>query len=222
MLRTAEDVRVFWFAGPPASEADVKASMRRWYGGGPALDAYIEAQFGATMAGAATAELADWAANPRDRLGLILLLDQFPRSVYRGRADAFAQDPLALNLTMTGSAAGFDRRLEPLERLFFYMPLQHAESLEVQQQSVAAFEALAVSPTKPFLRNALVGSADYARQHRDIIAEFGRFPHRNVVLGRHNTPEETRYLERGGPTFGQSAAATPSIDSVQAGDDLDA
>jgi len=220
--QTAEDVLAFWFGRAPESEADVKACMKRWYGGGPELDAEIDARFGPLMAAAANSELTDWATSPRGRLGLIVLLDQFPRSVYRSTAGAFAQDSLALDLTMTGMAARFDSRLDPLERLFFYMPLQHSESLEVQQQSVAAFEALAAAHAELFLRKALLGSADYARQHRDIIAQFGRFPHRNSVLGRRSTPEEARYLEQGGATFGQSAAATPSNDSVQAGDDLDA
>ncbi len=218
----AEDVLAFWFDSAPESAADIKACMKRWYGGGPELDAQIEARFGPLMAAAANSELTDWATSPRGRLGLILLLDQFPRSVYRSTAGAFAQDSLALELTLTGIAAGLDLRLDPLERLFFYMPLQHAESLEVQQQSVAAFEALAATHAEPFLRKALVGSADYARQHRDIIAQFGRFPHRNSVLGRGSAPEEARYLEQGGATFGQSAAATASNDSVKAGDDLDA
>jgi uncharacterized protein (DUF924 family) len=205
--QNAEDVLAFWFANGPASETEVRALMKRWFGSNSEFDAYIGLHFAALMTAAAQSDLADWAATPRGRLALILLLDQFPRSVHRGTSAAFAQDALALDLTVAGIGAGLDQTLSPLERLFFYMPMQHSESLAIQQQSVAQFEELAASASEPFLHKALAGSADFARQHRDIIAEFGRFPHRNAVLGRSNTPKEARYLEQGGPSFGQPAAS---------------
>jgi uncharacterized protein (DUF924 family) len=219
MPQTADSVLDFWFGSAPATASSLKASMKRWYAGGAALDTEIATRFGDMIAAAVASRLGDWAGSARGRLALILLLDQFPRSVYRGTARAFASDPAALSLTLGGIESGQDRTLDFLERLFFYMPMQHAESLEVQQRSVAVFAALAEEPAPAFVRDALAASADYARQHRDIIACFGRFPHRNGILGRTSTPEEIAYLEGGAPTFGQSTA---SIGTSTAGDDRNA
>jgi len=205
---TAEDVLTFWLGTAPRTSDELKAHMKRWFGGSTDLDTEIAARFAPAMAAAAAGELADWAAQPRGRLALIVLLDQFPRSVYRGEARAFDQDARALELTLTGIDAGMDRDLGPLERLFFYMPLQHAESREIQERSVETFEAFSKVEVEPLLRGALSGVADYARQHRDIIAAFGRFPHRNAVLGRRNTAEEQSYLDHGAPTFGQQSPKT--------------
>ena len=219
MPQTADSVLDFWFGSAPATASGLKASMKRWYAGGTALDTQIAIRFGDLIAAAAASRLGDWAGSARGRLALILLLDQFPRSVYRGTPRAFASDPAALALTVGGIESGLDRTLDFLERLFFYMPLQHAESPEIQQRSVVVFDALAEEATPGFVRDALAASADYARQHRDIIARFGRFPHRNGILERPSTPEEIAYLEDGAPTFGQPTA---SISTSTAGDDRNA
>ena len=161
-------------------------------------------RFGPAMAAAAASDLAAWEAQPRDRLALILLLDQFPRNVFRGTAAAFSQDSIALDQTLDGIASAQDQDLQPFERLFFYLPLQHCESVEMQNRSVQLFDELARSATTATLTEALANSADYARQHRDIIVEFGRFPHRNACLGRTSTEAELRFLEQGGASFGQN------------------
>jgi uncharacterized protein (DUF924 family) len=132
-----------------------------------------------------------------------LLLDQFPRNLYRGSAAAFAHDAQAQALAREGIALGVDRELSRVARLFFYMPLQHAESFSVQQESLQAFRALAEEPAAPHLRAVLTDALSYAEQHADIIARFGRFPHRNRALGRVSTRAETAYFESGGATFGQ-------------------
>jgi uncharacterized protein (DUF924 family) len=198
-----DEVLEFWFDTPPTSEAGVSRQMQRWFGSDPEIDAAIRSRFEPTMRAGAEELLGDWAVTSRGRLALIILLDQFPRSIYRGEPAAFAQDARALSLTLTGSAGGLDRELPTLQRLFFYMPMQHAEALATQEQAVEQFEALARDAEAPYLRKALNGAVEFARLHRDIIARFGRFPHRNSVLGRDSTEPERKFLADGGPRFGQ-------------------
>jgi uncharacterized protein (DUF924 family) len=200
----AAHVLEYWFGDPPSDDAEVARCMKRWYSSDPKLDAALRRRFGPLMIAGSRGELEHWCVTPNGRLALILLLDQFPRNVHRGTRAAFAQDDRALGHTLAGIEDGSHQRLSALQRVFFYMPMQHAESAEVQERSVRVFEDLARSDVEPHLETALEVSADYARLHRDIIARFGRFPHRNAVLGRDSTQEEVRYLERGAPSFGQS------------------
>jgi len=222
MTTSAEEVLEFWFGEPATEAATVDARVRRWFGSDRDLDARIRDRFATAMTAAADSRLQSWEDSPRERLALILLLDQFPRNVYRGTSAAFAQDAKALDLTIDGIAADLHHPLTPLERLFFYMPMQHAESLAVQNRSVELFEALAESAAPDFMIKTLASSADHARQHRDIIAEFGRFPHRNAVLGRSSTAAEVRFLERGGATFGQRLEPQRPGSNGRAGEDLNA
>jgi uncharacterized protein (DUF924 family) len=127
---------------------------------------------------------------------LILLLDQFRRNVYRGTAAAFEQDDKALRLAISGMQFGADAALDPLERMFFYLPLTHAESLEVQDEGVAAFRRL-LEEAQPELRSYFEDCLRYAQRHRDLIARFGRFPHRNAILGRESNAAEREYLASG-------------------------
>lgn len=196
-----EAVLEFWFGDE--SPAAVEASWKRWFRGGEATDREIRSRFAGLVEAARRGELAAWRATSRGRLALVILLDQFGRNLYRGTAAAFAADAEALALALDGIETGLDRALSPLERVFLYMPMQHAESREVQQRSVATYAALADVDAPEHVRSVLRSSADYARQHRDIIERFGRFPHRNAVLGRPSTAEELEYLDAGAPTFGQ-------------------
>src|ERR1700733_6670059 len=140
-------------------------------------------------------ELDGWADSPRRRLSLIILLDQFPRQMFRGTAQAFAYDPAALALALSGMQLAADGALNLVERLFFYMPLQHSEATEVQDESVSAYKRLvAESPAE--LRSTFEESLGYAEDHRQVIRQFGRFPHRNKILGREDTPEEAAYLKK--------------------------
>ena len=222
MTASAEEILRFWFGEPAADTADVDALMKRWFSADRALDAITRDRFGPAMTEAAASRLGDWEARPRGRLALILLLDQFPRNAFRGTAAAFAQDSMALDQTMEGIAAAQDQELQPLERLFFYMPMQHSESVSTQNRSVETFDELVRSAPTDAMADVLTNSADHARQHRDIIAEFGRFPHRNAILGRISTEAEMRYLEQGGATFGQSGHPQRLSNKSRAGDDLDA
>jgi len=138
-----------------------------------------------------------WARGPRERLCAIIVLDQMSRNIFRGSPRAFAQDMLALHLCKEGLAAGEDRALSETERVFFYLPLEHSEALADQQQSVALFTRLADEARDAF-RDFTKTTLDYAHQHLDVIAAFGRFPHRNQAVGRESTQVEKEWLAEGG------------------------
>jgi uncharacterized protein (DUF924 family) len=202
-------VREFWFGksltgalpgqGELASQAVAltrRASL--WFESHPQLlgqqDELIRSQFQDLIGRAARGDLAAWADSPRRRLSLIILLDAFPRQIYRDTPQAFAYDTEALNLTLSGMQLAADGALNLVERLFFYMPLQHTESTEVQDESVSAFRRL-VTESPPELRSTFEGALQWAEHHRTLIRQFGRFPHRNQILGRESTPEEVAYLK---------------------------
>jgi uncharacterized protein (DUF924 family) len=133
-------------------------------------------------------------------LALILLLDQLPRAIHRDTAAAFAQDAKARRVAGQGLDSGADRLLRPIERLFFYLPFEHSEVLDDQDRSVELFRELLLE-VPPSHRETFAGFVDYAVRHRDVIKQFGRFPHRNVILGRESTPEEKAFLEQPGSSF---------------------
>ena len=195
----------FWFKEQELSAPQIDRRMDIWFSEDPAFDAEITANFSDDVRRASSGELDHWADEPRGRLALILLLDQFRRNIYRNTPDAFALDNTALKLCVEGAMTNKDRGLSPIQRAFFYMPLQHAESAKVQAKSVELFTKLAeaVSPT---FRETFETIAQFAELHRDIIDQFGRFPHRNKLLGRENTPEEAAYLAGDAPEFGQAEA----------------
>lgn len=192
----------FWFSAAELDAPQIDSRMERWFGSDQALDERIRTEFGALLERALAGDLDGWAATAEGRLALILLLDQFCRNIHRGSAMAFAGDRRALKLCIEGSMGNEYRTLSPVQRVFFFMPLQHAESAAVQDKSVRIYNALAegVSDT---LRETFLTFAQFAELHRDIVARFGRFPHRNRVLGRSNTPEEESYLAAEAPRFGQ-------------------
>ncbi|WP_337074011.1 DUF924 family protein [Aeromonas veronii] len=172
-----------------------------WWGKNSKTDALLASRFGELAEAAAKGSLAHWADLPSGRLALILLLDQLPRNIHRGTPAAFAQDPLARDLCLKGLSIGADKSLSPLERVFFYLPLEHAESREQQARSVALFEALAAEQAGTPAQATFAGFADFARRHQVIIERFGRFPHRNDILGRTSTPEEAAFLQQPGSGF---------------------
>ncbi len=193
----------FWFTDCQRDAPNIDARMDRWFGSDAALDEQIRVEFSGMLERAAAGELDSWSSSPTGRLALIILLDQFSRNIYRGTAQAYAQDHKSLKLCIEGTVDGAYKPLSPEQQLFFFMPLQHAESRKIQEKSVSVYQALAkrVSET---LRETFNTSAHFAELHRDIIAEFGRFPHRNGVLGRENTAAEEEYLSGEAPSFGQS------------------
>lgn len=203
----ALEVRRFWFGKLPLTAAAMQARLALWFGAGAEeqqrrADELIRSRFLPLIERAAAGELAAWADSPRRRLSLILLLDQFPRQVFRGTGRAFASDRAALALTLSGMQSAADAALTPLERIFFYMPLQHAELRDAQDESVAAYRRL-LNEAPAELKSVFASSLKYAELHGSIVARFGRFPHRNRALGRANTAEEEAYLREGAESFGQ-------------------
>jgi uncharacterized protein (DUF924 family) len=190
---TFEDVLGFWFAGREQNEPAVDARMNGWFGNDPAFDAEISARFCGLVEQALSGELDNWAHEPRGQLALILLLCQFPRHIYKNSRRAFGGDRRALKLCEQGVTSGDFKRLSELEQLFFFMPLQRIESIKIQKTSVKIFESLArrVSDT---LRSTFDTVSQFAELRHDVIAQFGRFPHRNELLGRANTGEEDAFL----------------------------
>lgn len=202
----ARAVRNFWFGQLPLAAEALERRVRFWFGGDAAAlerrDELIRTRFGGLLERAAAGELASWADGPRRRLSLIVLFDQFPRHIYRGTARAFAYDAQALPLTLSGMQSAADAALDVVERIFFYMPMQHAESREVQDESVAAYRRLRTE-APPGLRATFEACLRSAENHRSIIERFGRFPHRNRLLGRAAAAGELEWLKAGGESFGQ-------------------
>ena len=170
------DVVEFW----------IEAGPRRWFSKNDRFDDKISERFGPLHHSAARREVDDWAGEPGGALALLLLLDQFPRNMYRGSGHAFATDPLARHFARAAVAAGFDRAVDPALRIFFYLPFMHSEALADQDISVTRGQPASESDLR------------WAALHRDIIVRFGRFPHRNAELGRRSTPEEAAFLSSGG------------------------
>ena len=164
-----------------------EAGYRKWFQGGAAFDAECSARLLESHHAAARRELEGWMDDAEGALALMILLDQIPRNVFRGSGHAFATDPLARHYAARALAAGFDARVDPSLRLFFYMPFEHSEDMADQARAVELFTAMGDA-----------GYLKYAVAHRDVIAQFGRFPHRNRALGRTNTPEEQAWLDAGG------------------------
>jgi len=176
-VASADDVLAFWRAAGP----------KKWFTKDEAFDAEITSRFLATYEAAARGDLSDWEATPEGALALVIALDQFPRNMFRGDPRAFAADALARAVADRALAHGFDQRIAAGERMFFYLPFEHSEALADQERCCDLFRAL--------------GDAEnlrWAELHADIIRRFGRFPHRNAVLGRTTTPEEQAFLDSGG------------------------
>jgi uncharacterized protein (DUF924 family) len=173
---------------------------RLWWAKSDATDREIAARFGADVEAAAAGKYDDWAATPTGLLALVLLTDQFPRNIHRGRPQSFAYDPMALQWSLDGLGRGVDRALRPIQRVFLYLPLEHAESLALQERAVELFEQL-LREVPDSHKESFAGFHNFALRHRDIIARFGRFPHRNAILGRSSTPEEIAFLQTPGSSF---------------------
>lgn len=193
-------VLAFWFGEAADAAETARRQQTLWWGKDAALDREIGERFSGLRSQAVAGELLDWERDPQGRLALILLIDQFSRNLFRGDPASFAQDGLALRWTLEGLEQGVDRRLPPIQRVFFYLPLEHAESRELQARSVALYAALAAE-VPPDQRTLFDGFLDFAVKHRDIVERFGRFPHRNAILGRDSTSEERDFLQQPGSSF---------------------
>lgn len=195
----------YWFADVIDEPALVPQRNPFWFGGGEDVltrDREITDRFGDDVANALAGRLDDWSGEPRTALALILLLDQFPRNIFRGTARAFDGDQRALSLTLNGLQSQQDRKLYPIERVFYLMPLQHAEDLQAQERGILEFQRL-VHEAAPEQRSFYDDVLTFARIHHDLVVQFGRFPHRNAALGRANSAAETAYLSGEVERFGQ-------------------
>ena len=198
----ASAVLAFWFGEPGSSERETFREL--WFRKSEATDRRIVEQFGPLIERALRGELADWARQPEGALAQVVLLDQFTRNVFRDTPRAFAGDARALAAATAMVGQRQDEALPALQRCFVYMPFEHAEGMGAQDEAVRLFTRLADSasstPPAPMaadLRNML----DYAEKHRAVIRRFGRFPHRNAILGRHSTPDEIAFLQEPGSRF---------------------
>lgn len=191
----------YWF-GELDGEVTKENRHSLWFVGGDDVDAYIKTHFQSWVSKAGNGELNHWCETAKGRLALIILLDQFSRNIYRGLSAAFRYDSLALAVCQRGLALNQDAELTAIERVFFYLPLEHSEQLDDQEESVFHFQQLR-EQTSPQHGALFDGFNDYAKRHYEVIKQFGRFPYRNAVLGRLSTQEELAWLNHGGQRFGQ-------------------
>ena len=192
----------YWLGAEQPTNATALARKQLWFTKDEAVDEEIRHRFGAVMQEALAGRLQHEVTTPLGRLAVIIVLDQFLRNAHRGTPKSFAGDPLALQLALDGVAHGHDTddSIPAVARIFFYLPLEHAEDLGMQNHSVVAFEELAQEAPAD-LRDFFTSTLDYALRHREVIERFGRFPHRNPILGRDSTPDETTYLAQPGSGF---------------------
>lgn len=191
MSTTPDDVLHFWFGAPGSPERGTARAL--WFRKSAETDAAIRTRFGTDVAAALAGDRDAWADTPQSAVALILLLDQFTRNIHRDTPLAFGGDAQALALARKLVDARHDRTLGPYERWFVYLPFEHAESIAAQEESVRLYTTLA--------EDGWPDALPWARKHHEIVARFGRFPHRNEILGRVSTPEEVEFLKRPGSRF---------------------
>jgi len=195
-----QSVLDFWFGKKTDNQGIIKEKAQLWWAKDAAFDAQIKKQFEPVLDDLIEGKLENWKAQPQGHLALIILADQFSRNMYRDDARGFSQDNIALALAIEGLKQGADKQLSLIERSFFYLPFEHAESLERQQQSVALYRAL-LAEADTEVQEYFQGNLDYAIRHQVIIERFGRYPHRNAILRRASTVEEIAFLQEPGHSF---------------------
>ncbi len=184
----AQEVLEFWFGPAPRAARDA------WFRKDAAFDATVRARFGGATIAALDGAYLDWTATPHGTLARVLLLDQFPRNVFRDTPRAFAGDREALAMAAAAVDAGHDRELDPWERWFLYLPFEHAEDRAAQERSIALYVRLRDEA-------GLAAPLEWAERHAAIVRRFGRYPHRNAILGRESTPDEIAFLREPGSRF---------------------
>ena len=187
-----EDILNFWFGEPEGGDCGKPRNI--WFVKNPHFDEEVRSRFYTDYEEAAAGHLSHWQTAPESCLALIILLDQFPRNMFRGEERSFATDEGALSAAQNAVERGFDKQMVPVKRWFIYLPYEHSENLGHQRQCVALFEQLAGDPDS-------ASTIDYAIRHFQVIERFGRFPHRNEILGRENTEEEAEFLKQPGSSF---------------------
>jgi len=200
--KIADAVLMYWFGDLKEGEIPSSECRKLWWSKVKDTDISIKDLFEKHLEAARALELRSLERTPRGILALIVLLDQFSRNIYRNTPRAFSQDALALKTALKGMERGLDETLHPMERTFYYMPLMHSEDIGIQKISLESYARLEMSCSgPPELREVLCNSREYAEKHAEIIARFGRYPHRNEILGRRSTEEEIKFLEEPGSSF---------------------
>jgi uncharacterized protein (DUF924 family) len=193
-----QDIYDYWFGAPGAEgHGEVREF---WFGGGPSVDREIQERFGVHYERAIAGEFESWKSEARSAVSLIILLDQFPRNIFRGSSRSFAADPLALRCARQLVDSPLHRELITVEKVFAYLPFEHSEDIEDQKKCVSLYEAMEAHDSK-------AEWIDFAVQHLEIIEQFGRFPHRNDILGRDHTPAEETWLATSDQRFGAAGDA---------------
>lgn len=195
-----DDVLWFWLGDVDGDGLADEALTQRWWRKDPDFDHEIAAKFEPTWQAIMAGDREAWLDDPHGRLAYIMVLDQFARNMFRGTPRAFEGDAKALSVAADGVKIGLDRALHGHERVFFYMPFQHSEDLAVQERGVELFRALR-DHSEGRVREAVAVNVDFAKRHRDVVAQWGRFPHRNAVLGRTSTPGEVEFLKGPNSSF---------------------
>lgn len=203
-LDTKEIERIldFWFGDLKENEIPSEEHRKKWWIKDPENDLQIKNQFGDLLELAKMGALDSWKTASDGSLALIILLDQFSRNIYRDDKKAFTQDEMAVRICLEGIEKGYDKKLHPVKRTFFYMPLMHSENMKIQERSVECFSNLAYEFTKPeTIAKTVSGSHEYALKHYEIVKRFGRYPHRNDILERESRPDELEFLSGPGSSF---------------------
>lgn len=188
----AQEILDFWFG--ESNSPEFGKSQKKWFEKNLDFDSEVRSRFLAPYELAISGQLDDWQDSAQECLALIIVLDQFSRNIFRGTPEAFAADGKALIAAEQAVKNQFDRTLLPVQKWFIYLPFEHSENIEHQQKSVELFSLLSGEPDSELV-------IDYARRHLEIIERFGRFPHRNQILGRETTPEEAEFLKQPGSGF---------------------
>jgi uncharacterized protein (DUF924 family) len=199
-MSRVETILRFWFGSPDLQHVPSPDLQELWFGKAEATDRTIRERFGPDLERAAAGQLAHWRAEPASMLALILVLDQFPRNMHRDTPGMFAYDALALAACQQALARGVERHVGQAQRTFLYLPLMHSEELAIQDRSIRCYERL-VAEALPEQLEAARGALRFAQLHRGIIVRFGRYPHRNAILGRETTPEEAAFLTEPNSSF---------------------
>lgn len=198
-MENPESIHAFWFGESKDDDEVARQNKHLWWAKDGQVDLTIAKRFSSSTQ-AAVGQLDAWSTTAQGHLSLILLLDQFPRNMYRGLPKSFSFDAYALAWSLRGLVDGVDQQLRPIERVFFYLPLEHAESLRHQEHAVRLFEKL-VADVPPQQKETFQGFLQFAQRHRDVIARFGRFPHRNEILERACSDAERAFLKTPGSSF---------------------
>ncbi len=200
MNETIDSILTFWFGTCNSAEEISEQKKALWWGKDEQIDQEIAERFRPVMESVANSELDHWRESANGLLASIICTDQFPRNVFRGNAKSFAYDPVALGLAQQAVATHVDLELSPIQRVFVYLPFEHSEDMAMQTQSLELFNKLHDEVAEED-KELFSGYIDFARRHLEIVDRFGRFPHRNELLGRDSTPEELEFLAEPGSSF---------------------